>query len=161
MAEVQFLAESEVETDRFALAIATLLAAGDVIALNGELGAGKTRLVRGIVTSLTGDSHLVNSPTFVLIQQYPAAIPVYHMDAYRLTNEDEFLALGADEILQGDGICLIEWAERIADALPADRLKIDIVSTGEQTRKFTVSGSGIRARKIIDQLGAILANDSD
>ncbi|MCA9111450.1 MAG: tRNA (adenosine(37)-N6)-threonylcarbamoyltransferase complex ATPase subunit type 1 TsaE [Planctomycetaceae bacterium] len=161
LAASQFQAKSEDDTDRLGQAVAGILQAGDVVTLNGELGAGKTRLVRAIVTSLTGDSQLVNSPTFVLIQQYPAAIPIYHMDAYRLSNEDEFLALGAEEILEGDGVCLIEWAERIAGVLPADHLRIDIISTGEYTRQFRISGTGSRSIQMVNQLRLLLNDDSE
>lgn len=151
MSALQFQAKSEDDTDRLGQAVAGILRAGDVVTLNGELGAGKTRLVRAIVTSLTGENQLVNSPTFVLIQQYPAAIPIYHMDAYRLSNEDEFLALGAEEILEGDGVCLVEWAERIAGVLPADHLRIDIISTGEYTRQFQLTGTGPRSNQMVSQ----------
>src|SRR5690606_15464738 len=92
---------SEEQTDRIGAHIAQTLRAGDVITLNGELGAGKTRLVRAIVDGLDGGDVLVSSPTFVIVQQYPVRLPVYHIDAYRLADSDEFLALGGEEILAG------------------------------------------------------------
>ncbi len=160
MSNLQFLAGNEDDTDYLGRAIAQLLQAGDVVTLNGELGAGKTRLVRGIVASLSDDDQLVNSPTFVLIQQYAAAMPIYHMDAYRLTDEDEFLSLGAEELLQGDGVCLIEWADRISGVLPSDHVRIDIVSIRENARQFQVSGFGSRSNQIVNQLRLLLTADA-
>lgn len=152
MSDIQFIAQAEAETDRLGQAIASCLRAGDVVTLNGELGAGKTRLVRGIVASLADEDQPVNSPTFVLIQQYEADVPIYHMDAYRLTNEDEFLAMGADEILEGEGICLIEWADRIAGVLPKDHLRIDIEAVGTTARQFFITSSGERSAAIVQSL---------
>jgi tRNA threonylcarbamoyladenosine biosynthesis protein TsaE len=143
---------SEERTDRIGARIAQTLQAGDVITLNGELGAGKTRLVRAIVTGLDGGDVLVNSPTFVIVQQYPVRLPVYHIDAYRLADADEFLALGGEEILAGEGVCLIEWAERIADLLPADHLRITITATAPQSRRLMLTESGPRSAEIIEQL---------
>lgn len=145
-------ATSEQQTDRLGERIAQTLQAGDVVTLNGELGAGKTRLVRAIVNALDGCDVLVNSPTFVIVQQYPVRLPVYHIDAYRLADADEFLALGGDEILAGEGVCLIEWAERIADVLPADHLQISITATAPQARHLTLTAGGPRSAAIIEQL---------
>lgn len=152
MSAVEFLSNSEADTERIGSHIAEALQPGDVVALNGELGAGKTRLVRAIVTALDGAEAPVNSPTFVIVQVYPVRLNVYHVDAYRLADADEFLALGADEILDGGGVCLIEWAERIADVLPADRLDIDITATSPQARRLTIRASGTRSQAIIAQL---------
>ncbi|MCA9076168.1 MAG: tRNA (adenosine(37)-N6)-threonylcarbamoyltransferase complex ATPase subunit type 1 TsaE [Planctomycetaceae bacterium] len=152
MPDLRFIAHSEDETDRLGQALAVCLRPGDVVTLNGDLGAGKTRLVRSIVNALADEEQPVNSPTFVLIQQYDANVPIYHMDAYRLANEDEFLAMGADEILEGDGICLIEWADRIADALPSDHLRIDIEAGGPTMRRFAIAATGERSTAITQSL---------
>ncbi len=152
MVEVQFIAESEDDTDRLGAALAPLLHPGDVVTLNGPLGAGKTRFVRAVVSSLVTDGVLVNSPTFVLIQQYDAALPIHHIDAYRLADEDEFLALGAVEILHGDGVCFIEWAERIAGVLPDDHVRIVIEPTAPTARRFSISSTGERSSAIVRQL---------
>lgn len=143
---------SEQQTDRIGGRIAQALQPGDVVTLNGQLGAGKTRLVRAIVTGLDGGDVLVNSPTFVIVQQYAVRLPVYHIDAYRLADADEFLALGGEEILAGKGVCLIEWAERIDDVLPADRLQITITPTSPQARRLTLTAGGPRSAEIIEQL---------
>jgi tRNA threonylcarbamoyladenosine biosynthesis protein TsaE len=115
---------------------------GAVIALVGSLGAGKTHLVRAIAEGLgIRDSRVVSSPTFVLIQEYDARLPIYHFDAYRLKSTD-FADLGADEYFQGQGVCLIEWADRIAEQLPAGHLRITIEITGETSRQFLLEAHG-------------------
>ena len=152
-----FTANCEADTERLGEAIADALEPGDVVALNGDLGAGKTRLVRAIVAALDGTDDPVNSPTFVLVQQYDVRISITHIDAYRLSGSDDFLALGADEILATGDVCLIEWADRVADVLPADHLRIDIVATSPASRQFELTGRGQRARELIAQLERALA----
>ena len=121
--------------------IGELLFPEAVVALIGQLGAGKTHLVRAIAEGLqTPDSRIVTSPTFVLIQEYPGRLPIYHFDAYRLSNPELFADLGVQEYLDSGGVCLIEWAERIADVLPPDLIRIDIVPEGAESRRFTITG---------------------
>ena len=98
------------------------------------MGSGKTRFVRAVVEGLEGSPTDVSSPTFVLLQQYSARLPVHHADAYRLTSETEFLDLGPEEWLTGPGVVLIEWADRISNCLPDDRVDVSITSTGETLR---------------------------
>src|SRR5438874_8509467 len=107
-------------TMAFGRRLAALLFPGAVIALVGPLGAGKTFLVRAVAEGLgIADSRVVNSPTFVLIQEYEARLPVYHFDAYRLRGAAEFFDLGAHEYFEGKGVCLVEWADRALACLPA------------------------------------------
>jgi tRNA threonylcarbamoyladenosine biosynthesis protein TsaE len=122
-------------TESLGRRLGALLFPGAVVALNGPLGAGKTHLVRAIAegAGLT-DGRIVSSPTFVLLQEYPARLTVYHFDAYRLRSEEEFFDLGGHEILSGDGVSLIEWAERIPRCLPAEHLSIRLDVTGESSR---------------------------
>src|SRR5437868_4855256 len=109
---------------------------GAVVALVGPLGAGKTHMVRAIAEGLgIADSRVVSSPTFVLIQEYDARLPIYHFDAYRLRTEGEFFDLGAHEYFEGNGVCLVEWADRVEACLPDDYLKITLLPTGETTRR--------------------------
>jgi tRNA threonylcarbamoyl adenosine modification protein YjeE len=123
--------------------LAAHLKVGDCVALDGELGAGKTVLVRGIAAGLgVKDHRLVSSPTFVLVQEYPADVPVYHVDLYRLPHAPAELAdLGIAEMLQ-HGVVLIEWAARAGPALPSRRWQIDIAHTGKRARKFVVKKLG-------------------
>src|SRR5215204_4266126 len=114
-------------TEAFGRRLGALLFPGAVIALVGQLGAGKTHLTRAIAEGLgVRNPAAVNSPTFVLIQEYPARLPVYHFDAYRLTGPREFAELGVDEYFRGDGVCVVEWADRVAATLPDDHLRIEI-----------------------------------
>ena len=110
---------------------------GSVLALDGELGAGKTTLIKGIVQGLTGiQPQEVLSPTFVYLNIYdiPTCIPVYHFDLYRLHNEEEFLSLGFEEYLFGQGICCLEWSERIFSLLPPHTIKITLSHVSEYQR---------------------------
>lgn len=134
----------ETETDSLGASIADAITSGIVIELNGQLGAGKTRLVRAICGALGIDTKQVNSPTFVLLQLYTdGRIPVAHFDTYRLGDVDEFLAIGADEFTQNsDWLCLIEWAERVNECLPFDRLRIDISATNAESRRFELTSCG-------------------
>jgi len=117
--------------------LAGRLAVGDCLAMTGQLGAGKTALVRGIARGMgVGDERMVSSPTYVLVQEYPASAPIFHVDLYRLpVPEAELLELGLDEML-ADGVVLIEWAERAGDALPKPRWELTITITGENSRTF-------------------------
>src|SRR6266478_4915648 len=99
-------------TMSFGRRLAERLFPGAVIALVGPLGAGKTHLVRAVAEGLgIADSRVVSSPTFVLIQEYDARLPIYHFDAYRLRSAAEFAELGVNEYFEGDGVCLVEWAD--------------------------------------------------
>jgi tRNA threonylcarbamoyladenosine biosynthesis protein TsaE len=140
----QFSVESLNETDtaRFGVALERVLPNGTTVALCGTLGAGKTRLVQAIAEAAGVDRRDVLSPTFVLIQEYHGRRPIYHIDAYRLRDEDEFLALGPEEYFDGDGLVLIEWADRVENALPKERLEIRIEVTGPESRRFEVVAIG-------------------
>lgn len=150
--EWTFQSTSETETQRLGTMLAQRLEPGTVIALNGNLGAGKTRLVQAIAAALGVDRAEVNSPTFVLIQEYQGHLPLYHFDTYRLQDTDEFLELGADDLLYSDGICLIEWADKVAEVLPRDLLQINIEHSSDTARTFHIKGQGSRSTKIVDAL---------
>jgi tRNA threonylcarbamoyladenosine biosynthesis protein TsaE len=121
-----------------------------VIALIGQLGAGKTHLVRAIAEGLgIADSRIVNSPTFVLIQEYQARLPIYHFDAYRLRSPSEFFDLGAHEYFSGDGVCLIEWADRVEQWLPKEYLRITMEITGETSRDVKIEARGEKYAELL------------
>ena len=101
------------------------LGPGSVVALTGTLGAGKTTLVKGIAKALGIDEE-ITSPTFTLVSEYRGSLPLYHMDVYRLDSIDEFLDLGVEDMLYGDGICIIEWSEKISETLPDSTITISI-----------------------------------
>jgi tRNA threonylcarbamoyladenosine biosynthesis protein TsaE len=122
-----------------------LLFPGACVALVGPLGAGKTWLVRAIAEGLeVRDSRCVTSPTFVLIQEYSGRLPIYHFDTYRLAGPAAFADLGVHEHLEGTGVCLIEWADRVEGCLPEEHLRISLRVTGQTRREATVEARGER-----------------
>ena len=140
-------------TGRFGRLLGSMIEPGTVIGLEGPLGAGKTHLARALAEGLNiPNPALVTSPTFVLIQEYPARLPIYHFDAYRLTGADAFRDLGAEEYLFGSGVCLIEWPSRVQDALPADRLTIDFQIRGPEQRSIRLTAGGPQSRQLRDRL---------
>src|SRR5690348_2065151 len=130
-----------------------LLFPGAVVALVGQLGAGKTHLARAVAEGLgVRNPAAVNSPTFVLIQEYPARLPIYHFDAYRLSGPREFAELGVDEYFHGEGVCLVEWADKVEPTLPADHLRIEIEIVDENRRRFVLSATGPRYEELLGTL---------
>jgi tRNA threonylcarbamoyladenosine biosynthesis protein TsaE len=135
--DVRVLSHSESETREVGARLATVLQPGDVVALYGELGAGKTRLIQGICRGL-GVREEVTSPSFVLINEYRGRIPVYHFDFYRLERLEEIAGLGIEEYFDGSGVCLIEWADRAEPLLPPERIEVVISlipAPGEETER--------------------------
>jgi tRNA threonylcarbamoyladenosine biosynthesis protein TsaE len=130
---------SESETIDLASRFAASLQPGDVLALHGDLGAGKTRFVRGLAIGLGIDPADVSSPTFVLVNEYtgPAA-PLVHIDAYRLEQQEDLDALGWDRIFDGTSIVAVEWAERLAAHLPAGRFEVTIEHAGREHRRILI-----------------------
>lgn len=152
-----YQAADERATAALGAAIAEVLVEGATVALCGTLGAGKTRLVQAIAEAVGVDRRDVLSPTFVLIQEYHGVRSVYHIDAYRLRDEDEFLALGAEEYFDSDGLVLVEWANRVEGCLPKDRIEIDIEVTGPESRQFKIVSIGERYVAAIERLARRLA----
>jgi tRNA threonylcarbamoyladenosine biosynthesis protein TsaE len=137
-------------TEEFGRRLASQLFPGAVVALIGPLGAGKTQLVRAIADGLgIVDARIVSSPTFVLIQEYDARLPIYHFDAYRLRDERDFDELGAHEYFQGAGVCLVEWADRVPHSMPAERFEIRLIVVGETERRAELTAYGDRYRAIL------------
>jgi len=149
MVEWSYDAADEEATQRLGAALASALRPGDIVTLNGDLGAGKTRLVQSVAAVLGYGEQTVNSPTFVLIHEYDGPVPLYHIDAYRLRDSDEFLEIGGEEVLDGTRACFIEWADRIADVLPRQRLDVTIVATGPTSRRFTLRAEGERSELLL------------
>ena len=117
---------SEADTRMLGLEIADALEPGDVVALIGDLGTGKTALTKYIAEGL-GVKEEISSPTFTIIKEYKSGrIPLYHFDVYRLGSGEELLDIGAEDMLEGDGACVIEWADIVADVLPEDSLVVSL-----------------------------------
>jgi len=156
MSYFTYQADDESATAELGAALAELLPNGTTVALCGTLGAGKTRLVQAIAEASGVDRRDVVSPTFVLVKEYRGRRPIYHFDAYRLRDEDEFLELGPDEYFEGDGLTLVEWADRVQDCLPTDRIQIHIELTGPQSRRFEITTVGTRYAEVGCALAARL-----
>ena len=136
------ITNSAAETRELGKRLAEQLKAGDVILLEGELGAGKSELARGVAGGL-GVTETVTSPSFTILNVYESGrIPLYHFDWYRLEDAEELYELGMDEYLGGDGIALVEWPGRCPDAVPADCLRIRITAEGEHTRRIEAEPAG-------------------
>ena len=117
---------NEQDTREYGIKLASSLKPGDVIALVGDLGTGKTTLTKYIAEGL-GVKEIVNSPTFTIVKEYRSGrLPLFHFDVYRLENEDELFEIGADEYFYDGGVCVIEWADKVLEALPEKYIKIDI-----------------------------------
>ena len=137
------------ETTQFAKKLGGLLAARDIVTLEGELGAGKTHFAKGVAQGL-GVQKVVNSPTFTIIKEYEGRLPLYHMDVYRLDNDED--ELGLDEYFFGDGVCMIEWASKIATQLPEERLDITIRHAAEDNRYLLFEPKGDRYEMLCKEL---------
>jgi tRNA threonylcarbamoyladenosine biosynthesis protein TsaE len=135
-----FVSSSVSETQSYGKRFAFLLYKGSVVALRGGLGTGKTYFTKGIALGL-GVTEEVTSPTYTLIREYEGRLPLYHIDAYRLTGDDDFSALGAEELLYGDGVTVIEWSERIPNAIPLTAISVEIEIVEDGKRKISVSGA--------------------
>lgn len=138
-------------------AVGECLRPGDVVALFGGLGAGKTVFVQGLALGLGVDAALpVTSPTFVLVSEYEGRVTLFHVDAYRLDRPAAFEALGADEMLFGRGVCAIEWADRVAACLPEARLDVTLEVEGENCRRLALVGRGRTWRRRREEMAAAL-----
>ncbi len=152
MSRLLYDAADETETAALGAQLAELLPDRCVVALCGTLGAGKTRLVQAIAEAAGVERGRVVSPTFVLMQEYRGRRNIYHFDAYRLRDEDEFLELGPEEYFDGPGVTLIEWADRVENCLPADRLVIRLETTGPTSRRFDISATSETLDEVVGEL---------
>ena len=140
------------ETEQFGEKLGKVLKKGDILCLNGDLGAGKTTLTKSIGLGL-GVEEYITSPTFSLINEYRGNLPVYHFDVYRLENVDELDDLGFDEYFFGEGVCIIEWAEKIENMLPKEIIVLSI-EKGQAIDKRIVSitGKGKRYKEVLEEM---------
>ncbi|GAB5445019.1 MAG: tRNA (adenosine(37)-N6)-threonylcarbamoyltransferase complex ATPase subunit type 1 TsaE [Fuerstiella sp.] len=147
---------NEEHTQSLGEALARCLEPGLTVALDGQLGAGKTRLTRAICDGLCVTDELVNSPTFVLMQAYTSGrLPVYHFDAYRLGDVDEFLAIGAEEFLNDtNAVCLVEWASLVDPVLPTDRLSIELTQQSDIARQLHLTARGEVSERVLQRFAA-------
>jgi len=149
MKNFEWKADNVEETISFAERIGLLLKAGDVITLEGDLGAGKTTFTKGIAKGL-GIAKTVNSPTFTIIKEYQGKLPLYHMDVYRLKDSEE--DLGFEEYFEGEGVTVVEWAHLIEDQLPIEFLQIQLFYDDTSGRKIVLSPKGSRYMQLCKEI---------
>jgi tRNA threonylcarbamoyladenosine biosynthesis protein TsaE len=132
-----FISNSPTDTEKFACQLAKEIKPGDVLALTGDLGAGKTQFVKGLVAGLESDA-VVASPTFTIIHEYPGGrLPIYHLDFFRLEDRQSATRLGLDDYFFGDGVSVVEWANRFPDLIPEHARWIDFEIKSEAIRVIT------------------------
>jgi tRNA threonylcarbamoyladenosine biosynthesis protein TsaE len=146
---LDFISHSETQTRRLGARLAGWLKPGDVLALVGDLGTGKTRWVQGVCEGL-GVTDPVISPSFTLVNEYAGRRPVYHIDLYRLADSREVLTFGLEDYLYGSGICLIEWADRATDFLPSEHLIVTLHHLEDTKRRVVMRPQGERFVILLD-----------
>jgi tRNA threonylcarbamoyladenosine biosynthesis protein TsaE len=149
--EIRLLAVDPAATRRFGERLGVAAAAGDLIALDGPLGSGKTELARGIAQGL-GVSGMVSSPTFVLVAEHQGRLPLFHVDGYRLTGPQDALEAGLLDERQAAGVTVVEWAERLGAALPSGRLAIRLDGSGEDPRTLVCRATDGRHARLLRAL---------
>ena len=132
------ISRSEEETRAAGESLASSLRSGDTVLLSGDLGMGKTVFARGVAAGLGVDPGQVRSPSFTLVNRYPGRIPVYHIDLYRVEKLEDMDELGLEEILGGDGVAVVEWAERLGPYRPARAVQVQVTDRGGQMREIQI-----------------------
>ena len=151
MNHLKLISHSPEQTQKLGVRIGELALPGDIFLLVGKLGTGKTCLTQGIVWGL-GIKEYALSPSFVLVRELYGRLPLYHVDLYRLDHIEEIEELGLDEYLYGNGVCVVEWAEKGLTVLPTEHLLIQIDYLSDTERSFQLKPSGQRYREIVAQL---------
>ena len=140
------------QTEEIGSLLGSMLAKGDIIALCGELGTGKTTLVRGMARGIGLEEGEVASPSFTLVNEYEGPLRLFHIDLYRLADEKELIAIDYEEYLTADGVVVIEWADRLPQAIPADSLWITLRYLGTERREIVLRAEGDRYKMMIEEL---------
>jgi len=147
---LDFISHSEPQTHRLGARLGDLLQPGDVLALIGDLGTGKTRWIQGVCQGLAVTDRVI-SPTFTLVNEYDGTWPIYHIDLYRLNNVLETDTFGLEEYMYGSGITLIEWADRATEILPPDHLTIELYHLSETRRRVVLRPQGKRFTEVLHE----------
>lgn len=146
------ISHSSEQTQRFGMRLANLVEPGDVLGLAGELGSGKTVFVQGLARGLGVHEH-VHSPTFILANEYRTGrLPIFHVDAYRIKSVDEALGFGLDDYLGDYGVTVIEWADRIREALPGEHLWVEFRHVSSTKRGMLMTAKGSRYERLVQEL---------
>ena len=144
-------------TEALGISLGKIVESGDIITLHGPLGSGKTTLTQAIGRGLGVDPRIyITSPTFSLLHEYQGRIPLYHMDLYRLAGEDEIESIGLQEYFFGNGVTVIEWPEKLGSLMPAERLDLVLVISGETSRTANLTGrSDLWQKKVAEILSMV------
>lgn len=145
------ISHSVTQTQRLGARLGALLQGGELILLDGDLGTGKTVLTQGIAQGL-GITAVVNSPTFTLLKEYQGRLPLYHFDLYRLDDPNEVLALGFDEYFYGQGICVVEWAQKAEEIWPREYLRVRLKVISETKRGLIFEAHGTNYARVLQWL---------
>lgn len=148
---MKLTSRSPEETQRLGMELGQIAQSGDVILLVGNLGAGKTCLTQGIAWGLDIDGY-ARSPSFVVVNEYKGRLPMYHIDLYRLDNIAEIIDLGLDDYLYGQGLCVVEWADKALDLMPPQNLLIKIDFLGDNERSLDLTPHGQRYKELINDV---------
>ena len=143
--KMTIITNSEEETIQEGKALGRTLSPGTVVALSGELGAGKTAFARGLASGL-GISAFISSPTFTIVNEYPGDIPLFHFDMYRLESGDELYDIGWDDYLERGGVCVVEWSEKARGALPGETITVSIDNRGGDVRRIEIDRNFLSGR---------------
>ena len=150
--QVKITSSSPQKTEQIGLLLGEMLIRGDIIALSGELGTGKTTLVRGMALGMGLEKDDVASPSFTLVNEYRGPLPLFHLDLYRLHDEKELLDIDFEAYIRGEGVVVIEWADRISGAVPSDAIWITLRYVADERREIVAEARGARYELIIEEL---------
>lgn len=148
LAGLQWVTRNPAQTKALGRRLAQALGPGDTLALCGDLGSGKTTFVQGVARGLK-ITEAVTSPTFVLVREYPGRLPIYHIDLFRLDRLEDLETIGYDEVVAGQGVTLIEWAQKMPASLPPDHVELAFEIAGETARRITAIPHGPRAGSLV------------
>lgn len=157
---ITVITHSPDETRSLGRRLGRLLGPGTVLALRGELGAGKTCFVQGLARGLRVKEEHVVSPTFVLVREYKGRLPLYHIDLYRLSPGREVESLGLEEYLEGEGVCAVEWAEKAEGILPASAVPVTLTVRSASSRTITLEGLPPAVEKTLARPGKYINHES-
>lgn len=158
---MQLISHGPEDTRALGAELAAWLQPGDIILLRGDLGAGKTELVRGLAAGLGLSPEQVSSPTFALIHEYAGKIPLVHVDLYRLSTVDDDFCLALEDYWQQPVVTVIEWAERLQDAVPEEYLEITLQWLDAQSRVLTITGQGRRGEQLAQACQGLATTEND
>jgi tRNA threonylcarbamoyladenosine biosynthesis protein TsaE len=158
---MRFVSSSPEHTRNIGETLGRLLQSGDIVALVGMLGAGKTVFAQGLARGLdVGPDEYVSSPSFAIVNQYRGRIPIFHIDTYRLANEAEMVSLGYEDYFEPDGVTIIEWADRVRELLPQKFAMVELEITGRNSREIEMIMVGKWPQQITSEIETALSRMS-